>query len=647
MTDTSTGLLANKSFATEEDYHRSGSQSCSESDGRQNLCVHQLIAAHAAAAPGALAVTQGETTLNYQELDERATALAHLLQSFGVGPDVLVAVYLNRSPGMIVAALAVLKAGGAYLPLDASYPAERLEFIWKDARPSVLVTGKCMLNAFSVDTDRVVIVDPEGRAEAGPSIKPAISRAPAKSNLAYVIYTSGSTGQPKGVEITHQSLLNLVLWHQRAFQVTSKDRASQLAALGFDAAVWEIWPYLAAGASIHLPCQLATSEPEAVRDWLVSQGITIGFLATPLAERAMTLEWPRGAALRVMLTGADTLHHYPPRSLRFQLVNNYGPTECTVVATSGRVLSFEHTDQLPSIGRPIDNVQIYMLDEDLKQVPSGEPGQIYIGGAGVARGYRNQPELTRERFITDPFSSDPNARIYKTGDLACWQSDGQISFLGRVDEQIKIRGFRIEPAEIVKALDEHPDVQASVVVAREVTPGDKRLVAYFVSNAKAQVTHVELRNFLAARLPEYMVPATFVPLQALPLNASGKVDRSALPPPSSDNTLRDNAFVAPRTPVEERIAGILAPLLGLDQVSMEDNFFFLGGHSLLGTQLIARVRGAFGVDLTLRSLFDAPTISALSAQVEALLLAKLEAMSEVEAQRLLEATVAIEVQAAK
>jgi amino acid adenylation domain-containing protein len=647
MIDTSTGLLANKSFATEEEYERSGSQNCSESDSRENLCVHQLIAAHATAAPGALAVTQGETTLNYQELDERATALAHLLQSFGVGPDVLVAVYLNRSPGMIVAALAVLKAGGAYLPLDPSYPAERLEFIWKDARPSVLVTGKCMLNAFSVDTDRVVIVDPEGRAEAGPSTKPAISRAPAKSNLAYVIYTSGSTGQPKGVEITHQSLLNLALWHQRAFQVTAKDRASQLAALGFDAAVWEIWPYLAAGASIHLPSQLATNEPEAVRDWLVSQGITIGFLATPLAERAMTLEWPRSAALRVMLTGADTLHHYPPRSLRFQLVNNYGPTECTVVATSGRVHSFEHTDQLPSIGHPIDNVQIYILDEGLKQVPTGEPGQIYIGGAGVARGYRNQPDLTRERFITDPFNSDPNSRIYKTGDLACWLADGQISFLGRVDEQIKIRGYRIEPAEIVKALDEHPDVQASVVVAREVTPGDRRLVAYFVSSAKAQVTHVELRNFLAARLPEYMVPATFVPLQALPLNASGKVDRSALPPPSSDNTLRDNAFVAPRTPVEERIAGILAPLLGLDQVSMEDNFFFLGGHSLLGTQLIARVRGAFGVDLTLRSLFDAPTISALSAQVEALLLAKLEAMSEVEAQRLLEATVANEVQAAK
>ena len=352
----------------------------------------------------------------------------------------------------------------------------------------------------------------------------------------------------------------------------------------------------------------------------------------------MTLEWPTKARLRVMLTGADTLHHYPPRKLPFRLVNNYGPTECTVLATSGTVLSNEHPHRLPSIGSPIDNVQVHILNEGMRQAPIGESGEIYIGGAGLARGYRNQPDLTAERFVPDPFSSEPGARLFRTGDLGRYLPDGQVAFLGRIDEQIKIRGFRIEPAEIVKVLDEHPAVQASTVVAREVEPGDKRLVAYFVPAAKAQPTHTELRNFIAARVPEYMVPATFVKLEALPLNPSGKVDRAALPAPNAENTLRDSSFVAPRTPIEERLAAMLALLLDLDRVGVEDNFFLLGGHSLLGTQLIARVRDAFGVELSLRTLFDAPTVSKLSAQIEALLLVKLEAMSEEEAQLLASGT---------
>src|SRR5258708_1801464 len=309
MTDTSASLLS-KSFTAEADWNHSGTENCLQSDGQRKFLVHQLIAAQTATAPDALAVTQGKVSLTYRELDQRASELAHLLQSLGVGPDVVVAIYLNRSPGMVVAALAVLKAGGAYLPLDPSYPAERLEFILKDAQPSVLLTGKCMLNTLAAQMDHVVIVDPEGRLATGQVFKPRVPKATTKSDLAYVIYTSGSTGQPKGVEVTHENLLNLILWHQSAFQVTPADRASQISALGFDAAVWEIWPYLAAGASIHLPAHLAMNEPESVRDWIVSQGITIGFLSTPLAERAMMLEWPRSAALRVMLTGADTLHHY-------------------------------------------------------------------------------------------------------------------------------------------------------------------------------------------------------------------------------------------------------------------------------------------------------------------------------------------------
>lgn len=609
-------------------------------DALQFSNVPQLVAAQAEAAPENIAVTHGTAKLSYKELNQKADQLAHFLRALGVGPDVVVGIYLNRSLAMIVAALAVLKAGGAYLPLDPNYPKERLTFLLTDAQAQILLTGQNMLDALPVRPEHVIALDHQGEFSSSVSMEaaePIISTSKA-ADLAYLIYTSGSTGQPKGVEVTHGGLLNLVFWHQRAFKVTPADRASQLSALGFDAAVWELWPYLTAGATIHLPDGVASDQPEAIRDWLVSQGITISFLPTPLAERMMTLEWPAKTSLRIMLTGADTLHHYPPRKMPFQLVNNYGPTECTVVATSGTVLPNEHPDQLPTIGRPIDNVQIHILNENMQQVSADEAGEIYIGGAGVARGYRNRADLTAERFVLDLFSAEIDARLYRTGDLARYLPDGQIAFLGRVDEQIKIRGFRIEPAEIVKILDEHPAVQSSVVVAREVAPGDKRLVAYFVLAPKAQATHTEIRNFLAARLPEYMVPTTFVKLNTLPLNPSGKVDRTALPAPNTENTLRDNVFVAPRNPIEERVAAILAPLLGLDKVSMEDNFFLLGGHSLLGTQLIARVRDAFGIELTLRTLFDAPTVAKLAAQVEMFLIARLEAMSEAEVQRLLDAS---------
>jgi amino acid adenylation domain-containing protein len=599
--------------------------------------VPKLVSAQATIRPDAIAAVHGKALLTYKELDERSYQLARRLQSAGVGPDVVVGIHLNRSVAMIVAALAVMKAGGAYLPLDPNYPIERLTFMLNDAQAPVLLTAECFCDALPGRPEEILTLDPEGRCNGHAPARRTIAGAE-DGNLAYVIYTSGSSGQPKGVEITHRGLSNLVSWHRRAFAVSTADRASQLAALSFDAAVWEVWPYLAAGARIHLADAVAVNEPTAVRDWLLSEGITIGFLPTPLAEQIMRLDWPAKSSLRVLLTGADTLHHYPPRKLPFLLVNNYGPTECAVVATSGTVLPDERPDRLPSIGRPIDNVQVFIVDEHMQQVPPGESGEICIGGAGVARGYRNRPDLTEEKFVRNPFSVDQDGFLYKTGDLGRYLADGQIEFLGRVDEQVKVRGFRIEPAEIVKVLDEHPGVRASMVVARELVSRDKQLIAYFVPAGKALPTHTELRNAIASRLPEYMVPGIFVRLEALPLNSSGKVDRAALPPPSTDNTLRDDTFIAPRNPIEERIASMLAPLLGLDKVSVEDNFFLLGGHSLLGTQLIARVRDAFGVELSLRTLFDAPTIGKLSAEVEKQLFAKLEAMSDAEAERLLAAT---------
>jgi len=349
----------------------------------------------------------------------------------------------------------------------------------------------------------------------------------------------------------------------------------------------------------------------------------------------MALSWPSHTALRILLTGADTLHRFPSPELPFTLVNNYGPTECTVVAASGPVPVETEPFGLPTIGRPIANTQIYILDENLERVPVGSPGELFISGAGLARGYVNHPELTVQKFVPCPFGATPCARMYRTGDLARSLPDGQIAFMGRVDDQVKIRGFRIEPDEITSALSEHPSVLQSVVVARELADGEKSLVAYIVQAPGALASESELKAALRTRLPDYMVPATFVQLDSLPLSPNGKVDRAALPGPTAANTLRDDQFVAPRTPVEERIAGILAPLLGLEQVGINDNFFMLGGHSLLGTQVIARVRDAFGVDLSLRSLFGSPTIAAVAEEVERLLLVRLESMSEEEVERTL------------
>jgi acyl-CoA synthetase (AMP-forming)/AMP-acid ligase II/acyl carrier protein len=321
--------------------------------------------------------------------------------------------------------------------------------------------------------------------------------------------------------------------------------------------------------------------------------------------------------------------------LPFRLVNNYGPTECTVVATSGFVLPDSSPNTLPTIGRPIANTEIYILNQNLQRVPVGTAGELHIGGAGVARGYLNRPELTSEKFIANPFSRDSTARLYKTGDLACYMDNGEIAYLGRIDDQVKILGHRIEPNEIVTVLDRHRAVHASVVIAREDAGSEKHLVAYIVPNSTSQLSAADLRSFLGNELPEYMVPAVFVQIDDLPLTQNGKLDRAALPAPTAENTLRDEEFIAPRTPIEERLAVMLSSLLGLEQVGVTDNFFMLGGHSLLGTQLISHIRGAFGVELALRTLFDAPTIEELSAEIERLVMARVESMSEEEVQRLL------------
>jgi amino acid adenylation domain-containing protein len=583
---------------------------------RDDRCVVELVHSHASANPKALAIAHGSAKLTYGELDARANLLARHLMCFSLGREAVVGLCLDHSLDFVVAALAILKAGGAYLPLDSTHPAERLGAMLKDAGARILITdSRHCLDLADGPWSTLNLDDSEHLFSAEPTGPPKVPIEPGM--LAYLIYTSGSTGKPKAVEVTHGSLMNLTLWHRHTFNIGPSDRAPFTAAVGFDAAVWELWPYLTAGASLHLLRDKSIyTVPQSLRDWLLEQGITIAFVPTPLAEQLINLDWLPQTPLRVMLTGADTLHEYPPRDLPFLLVNNYGPTECTVVATSGIVdPTVRDAGLLPTIGKPIDNTQVYILDPNLRSVSSGKLGELYIGGAAVARGYRNDPELTAERFVRNPFSSNPEDRLYRTGDFGYFLDDGRIAFSGRKDDQVKIRGHRVEPGEIVAVLGLHPVVRASTVVAREDPNGNKYLVAYVVANQGSELTSKALREFLRTFLPAYMLPAVFVQLEELPLSPHGKVDRQVLPVPDAENTLRDEVLTLPRTDLEAQVRGLIAGLLGTNELGMNDNFFLLGGTSFLGIQLIDGLREKFGVEVPLSTLFEAPTVAGLSAQI--------------------------------
>jgi len=596
--------------------------------------VPHLVETQASLKPDGLAVCAGSDCLSYGELNFRANRLARHLRSSGVIRGNIVAVCLERSVQFPVACLAVLKLGAAYLPIDPNTPPDRLRMMLHGAGVSTVVTQASFAEAVAREAQIVVALDRE-KHEIDACSPDSLGISVTRDTLAYVIYTSGSTGTPKGAALSHGNLLNLVSWHNRAFHVTAEDRVSQVASIGFDATVWEIWPNLVAGASVHFADEQIRTDPEMLRDWLVRENITVSFVSTPLAERMIKFSWPRETKLKFLLTGADTLHYYPPAGLPFEFVNNYGPTECTVVATSGVISPNAGEDRLPPIGRPIDNTNIYILDKNGKQSPAGKIGEMYIGGASVGSGYLNDPQLTAERFVRDPFSSDKDARLYRTGDLACWLADGQIAFHGRIDDQVKIRGHRIELNEIIAALDRYPAVRESVVTATEDGMGDKRLIAYIVRR-DSTLTLTEIRDFLGRTLPTYMIPSTFVAVEAIPLGASGKINRSALPAPTDQNILRDEEFVRAKTATEERVAEIVTSLLGLDSIGMNDNFFYLGGNSLFGTQVIARVRESFDVEVPLLRLFDCSTVEALASEVDQLLVTKIEEMTEDEAQRLLE-----------
>lgn len=586
--------------------------------------VLDLVAQRSKEIPGAVAISAGEWTVTYSELETRSNQIARLLTRKGIGLGGVVAILMDRSPLFPVVALGVMKSGAAYLPIDTEYPEARINFMLRDAAVStVFVDSEARANALA-DTSSL-LVDAEfslTRSLPDSSVDVEIE----SETLAYLIYTSGSTGQPKGVELTHGSLANLISWHINAFSVTAEDRSTLSSSLSFDAAVWEIWPTLCAGASLHIPNVLTRLLPEQLRDWMVHEQVTVSFAPTCIAEQLMLLDWPSQTALRYLLTGADTLRRYAPQGLPFEVVNNYGPTECTVVATSGIVPSEQDRDHPPSIGKAIDGVEIHILDDQLQPVTAGTEGQLWISGAGLARGYHNNEALTRERFATLRREDGSDVRAYRTGDLGRKAADGEVEFCARADQQIKILGNRIEPQEIEFLLNRHPAVRASAVIAAEDERQGKQLVAYLVTEDGAD--GVEWSEYLSKSLPRYMVPAVFVKIEKLPMTPNGKLDRQALPDPSTAAIeYSSDGSDAPQSEVEERVSAIVCQLLGLKSVSTRDNFFQLGGHSLFGAQVIARVRDEFDIELQLRRVFEHPTVELLSRQIEEEIILRIQAMT--------------------
>jgi amino acid adenylation domain-containing protein len=581
------------------------------SDYPHDRCIHELVEVCAARDSSAPAVVAGAQELTFGELNERANQVAHSLMALGVGPEVRVGICVERSPEMVVGLLGILKAGGAYVPLDPGAPAERLAFMLSDAQVHILLTQAPLVERLPQAGIHLLCLDTDWPAIAT-SARTNPQSGVTPQHLAYVIYTSGSTGRPKGVEIQHGSMVNRIFWHQRAFSIMPADRASQFFSPAFDVCGWELWPHLCMGASVHIVDDETRVDPHRFLKWVVSHDIAICNLPTSYIDPILDYPWQPTTALRSVRVGGEKLLRRPERELPFGLVNNYGPTENTVTSTWSLVAPGDPSDPLPHIGRPLGNTDVYVLNPRLQPSPIGVPGELYVGGDGLGRGYLRRPELTAERFIPHPFSATPGARLYRTGDLVRYLPDGNLEFVGRVDHQIKIRGLRIELGEIESILGQHPGLREAVVLAREDRPGDRRLVAYIVPEAEVAPSSEELRAFLGAYLPDYMVPAIYITLSALPLTTNDKVDRQALPAPDPRLLDRSQAFVAPRTPLEATIAGVWSEVLGGIAVSVDDNFFALGGHSLLATQVIARLRAALGIEVQVRTLFEAPTVAQLA-----------------------------------
>jgi len=594
-------------------------------DYPRNKCIHQLFEERALQHPEDVAVTFDGQHLTYRELNSKANQLASYLQKHGVGAEVLVGLCAERSIDLIVGMLAVLKAGGAYLPLDPSYPRDRLNLMLEDARVKVLLIQDKLSENFRDFSNSVIKCDRDSEQIAKESTENLTNKVTA-DNLAYVIYTSGSTGKPKGVAVTHKSVNRLVL-NTNYIKIEPTDKIAQVSNASFDAATFEIWGALLNGAQLAILSTNITLSPHDLALELRQQQITILFLTTALFQQTARVLPEAFNSLRCLLFGGETVDIRCVKKLlnhrqTTKLIHVYGPTENTTFSAYYEVQDVAETATSLPIGRPLANTQIYLLDADLQPVAIGIPGQLYLGGDGLARGYLNRPDLTAAAFIPNHFNNKPDSHLYKTGDLARYRVDGNIDFLGRLDNQVKIRGYRIELGEIEAALCQHPQVSEAAVIVREDIPSDKHLAAYVIpdgSNKKSKIFTLkssELRQFLKEKLPGYMVPATYTVLESLPLTPNGKVDRLVLPKIDTDSEDLTENYVAPRNDLEEVLGKIWAKVLGKQQVSIYDNFFELGGHSLLATQLVSRIRDALQVELPVSNLFEAPTVASLAKYIE-------------------------------
>jgi amino acid adenylation domain-containing protein len=579
--------------------------------------VHRLFETCVEKTPDAAAVIDDGASVSYAELNRRANQLAHHLQSLGVGPEVLVAIALDRPFDTLVAILATVKAGGAYLPLDLSYPADRISFMLADARPGVMVcrTSTALLApsvpVVNLDTDQAIIA-----AQPATNVKSDAGL----ENAAYVMYTSGSTGRPKGTVVRHRGILRLVS-NTNYIRFEPSDRMAQVSNMSFDAATFEIWGTLTSGGSLVMIGRDVSLSPRELAVALRKHGITTMFLTAALFHQIAAETPDAFNEMKHLLVGGQAVD---PRWARkvleaggpTRLVNGYGPTESTTFAVWHLIDEAAAAGASVPIGRPLANTQTYVLDQNLNPVPAGVFGELYIAGDGLARNYLGRPDMTAERFVPNPFAGIPGDRLYRTGDIARYLPDGSIDFRGRKDGQIKMRGYRIELGEIEAVLNTHPSIRDLVVVTREPEPGDLRIVAYVVADSAGALSATELREFLRERVPDYMVPSMFVFLEALPLNANGKLDRNALPASDSEQSRHGSTFRAPRTVSEELLAGLFADVLGIEGIGIDDSFFDLGGHSLLATRLISRVRSAFRVDLPVRAIFESPSVAALAARID-------------------------------
>ncbi|HVR95616.1 MAG TPA: amino acid adenylation domain-containing protein, partial [Thermoanaerobaculia bacterium] len=554
------------------------------------VCLHELFDRQARSTPDAVASSFEGRQLSYRELERRANRLAHHLIGLGVGPDDRVGVKLERSLELIVALVGVLKTGAAYVPLDPTYPAERLARVIEGSGARVVLT-------------------PESWQEIGDQLDTAPTVAVGEDHLAYVLFTSGSTGTPKGVMVPHRGIVNRLLWDQEYFALTAEDRALQKTPLTFDVSVWELfWP-LVTGARLVFARPEGHRDPVYLADLIVREGITdLHFVPSMLQAFLDNPELPDLPSLRLAMSGGEPLtlelmRRFQTRVPGAGMFNRYGPTEASV-SVSTWACEPSSARSIGPLGRPISNLRLYVVDRELRLQPHGVPGELLLGGVGLARGYLGRPDLTAAAFVPDPLGPfGGGERLYRTGDLSRTLPDGTVEFLGRIDHQVKVRGFRIELGEIEAVLASHPAVREQAVIVREDV-----LVAYVVGSEQA----AGLKVFLGHRLPEYMVPAIFVALDAMPLTTSGKVDRKALPAPERQGVLNEEAAT---DPIEDLLAGIWSEVLGLDHVGVDEDFFALGGHSLLATLVVSRVRTVMGVELPLRQIFESPTLSGLAQAV--------------------------------